>query len=465
MTEISMPPKPKEQKTETSMALIIRYGIRQYVNQISSMTTTTEGSADAGSSQDAPPSKSFSSATNKNNNKNAKKGKKRKLNKQSRAELYIAEHKDRYNKLHHACSKLLHREGKVVKSFMCQKVGKEIKAAAEKESSIQQDSEEAAAELTEKLLAKTQKRRAKLEQKLEQTKKFELSSIVDVGLKRLGVLTLKSSMNMSNDETDTTDDKNASSKQPPSSSQVDDPFYVDLIEQMLQHKRLSSAMDQLNDKVTDFRQWSTRRQNMLMGGDDSAHADDYARGNKKRNKQTQMDRTNETLIFAGGKRNGRNMGGHEGTSGLFIGSLSGIPVEGDDEYDEEDYGYDDDVMDAPKKKNRPGQRQRKAKAMAIEAKKAGRTWDSSNNWREKKKGNVRRDDSRSNGGRRGNEAAKDDRRHSDNADSAKPRKAEEIAEMGKSWKEEGNAHPSWAAAAAQKSQGIQAFKGKKITFD
>lgn len=451
----------KTKRTETSMALS---AIRQYVNQISSMTTTTEGSADAGSSQDAPPSKSSSSATNKNN-KNAKKGKKRKLNKQSRAELYIAEHKDRYNKLHHACSKLLHREGKVVKSFMCQKVGKEIKAAAEKESSIQQDSEEAAAELTEKLLAKTQKRRAKLEQKLEQTKKFELSSIVDVGLKRLGVLTLKSSMNMSNDETDTTDDKNASSKQPPSSSQVDDPFYVDLIEQMLQHKRLSSAMDQLNDKVTDFRQWSTRRQNMLMGGDDSAHADDYARGNKKRKKQTQMDRTNETLIFAGGKRNGRNMGGHEGTSGLFIGSLSGIPVEGDDEYDEEDYGYDDDVMDAPKKKNRPGQRQRKAKAMAIEAKKAGRTWDSSNNWREKKRGNVRRDDSRSNGDRRGNEAAKDDRRHSDNADSAKPRKAEEIAEMGKSWKEEGNAHPSWAAAAAQKSQGIQAFKGKKITFD
>lgn len=427
--------------------------------------TATDDSADAGCSQDAPPSKSCPSNNKNWSNKNAKKGKKRKLNKQARAELYIAEHKDRYNKLHHACSKLLHREGKVVKSFMCQKVGKEIKAAEEKESSIQQDSEEAAAELTAKLLAKTQKRRAKLEQKLEQTKKFELSSIVDVGLKRLGVLTLKSSMNMSDDEKDTTDDKKASSK-PSSSSQVDDPFYIDLIESMLQHKRLSSAMDQLNDKVTEFRQWSTRRQNMLMG-DDLAHADEYARGNKKRKKQMQMDNTNETLVFAGRKRNGRNMGGHEGTSGLFIGSLSGIPVEGYDEGgedDEDDYGYDD-VMDAPKKKNRPGQRQRKAKAMAIEAKKAGRTWDASNNWREKKKGNVRRDDSRSNGGRRGNEAGKDNRRHSDNADSAKPRKAEEIAEMGKSWKEEGNAHPSWAAAAAQKSQGIQAFTGKKITFE
>lgn len=417
----------------------------------------TDTPTEAAARSDAPPSKS-SSNNKSGSNKNVKKGKKRKLNKQSREELYIAERKDRYNKLHHACSKLLHREGKVVKSFMCQKVGKEIKAAQEKESSIQ-DSEDAATELTAKLLAKTQKRRAKLEQKLEQTKKFELSSIVDVGLKRLGVLNL-----MSDDEKDATDEKNASSK--PSSSQADDPFYVDLIESMLQHKRLSSAMDQLNDKVTDFRQWSTRRQNMLMGEDDPAYVDQYTGGNKKRKKQMQQDRTNETLVFAGGKRNGRNMGGHEGTSGLFIGSLSGIPVEGDDEGGEDgedDYGYDD-IIDPPKKKNRPGQRQRKAKAAAIEAKKAGRTWDASNNWREKKKG-VRRDDSRSNDGRRGNEAGRDNRRHSDNAESAKPRKAEEIAEMGKSWKEEGNAHPSWAAAAAQKSQGIQAFQGKKITFD
>ncbi len=418
----------------------------------------TDAPTEEGTRSDAPPS---TSSSNKKSgpNKNAKKGKKRKLNKQSREELYISERKDRYNKLHHACSKLLHREGKVVKSFMCQKVGKEIKTAQEKESSIQ-DSEDAAKELTAKVLAKTQKRRAKLEQKLEQTKNFELSSIVDVGLKRLGVLNL-----MSDDENDTTDDKNASSK--PSSSQADDPFYADLIESMLQHKRLSSAMDQLNDKVTDFRQWSTRRQNMLIGGDDPAYADQYTGGNKKRKKQMQQDRTNETLVFAGGKRNGRNMGGHEGTSGLFIGSLSGIPVEGydeDGEDGEDNYGYDD-VMDPPKKKNRPGQRQRKAKAMAIEAKKAGRTWDASNNWREKKKGPARRDDSRSYDGRRSNEAGRDDRRHNDNAESAKPRKAEEIAEMGKSWKEEGNAHPSWAAAAAQKSQGIQAFQGKKITFD
>jgi hypothetical protein len=238
---------------------------------------------------------------------------------------------------------------------------------------------------------------------------------------------------------------------------------------MLQHKRLSSAMDQLNDKVTDFRQWTTRRQQMLMVENDPTLVDEYT-GGKRRKKSTQLDKTNvnETLVFAAGKRNGRSMGGHEGTSGLFIGSLSGIPVEGfddggDEGVGEDDYGYDD-ILEQ-KKKNRPGQRQRKAKAIAIEAKKAGKTWDSSDNWREKKKGHVRRDDGTSNEVRRGNKPGRKEQRQNDNTDSAKPRKAEQIAQMGKSWKEEGNAHPSWAAAAAQKSQGILAFKGKKITFD
>ena len=417
----------------------------------------TEAPTSVDANKDDVSSSTSSNVKTISTNRNTKKGKKRKLSKQSREDLYIAEHKDRYNKLHHACSKLLHREGKIVKSFMCQKIGKEIKTTEEKESNIK-DNEEAESDTIAKLLAKTQKRRVKLELKLEKTKKFDLASIVDVGLKRLGVLNLNSS------EDD--NDKNPSSKS--SNSQADDPFYVDLIESMLQQKRLSSAMDQLNDKVTDFRQWSMRREQMLMGNKNPAYADDN-RSNKKRKKHMQSDETNETLVFASGSRNSRNMGGHEGTSGLFIGSLSGIPVEGeefDEGNEEQDHDGYDDILAQPKKKNRPGQRQRKAKAMAIEAKRAGRTWDSSNNWREKKKGNVRRDESRGKDGSRSkSKSDRDNGRHYDNADSIKPRKAEQIAQMGKSWKEDGNAHPSWAAAAAQKSQGIQTFTGKKITFD
>jgi BUD22 len=42
--------------------------------------------------------------------------------------------------------------------------------------------------------------------------------------------------------------------------------------------------------------------------------------------------------------------------------------------------------------------------------------------------------------------------------------AAEIATMGKTWKEEGKEHPSWAARQSQKA-GIVPFTGKKITFD
>jgi hypothetical protein len=61
-----------------------------------------------------------------------------------------------------------------------------------------------------------------------------------------------------------------------------------------------------------------------------------------------------------------------------------------DNGNDNDQGGDDShfIMDQeypPLKKNRPGQRARKAKAMAMESKMAGRAWDSSINWREKKK--------------------------------------------------------------------------------
>ena len=73
-----------------------------------------------------------------------------------------------------------------------------------------------------------------------------------------------------------------------------------------------------------------------------------------------------------------------------------------------EYGFQEE-----KKKNRPRQKARKAKAMV--AKKKGRTWDSSSNWREKKN----RDE------------------------------------------DYGNHN----AAAAKKFQGISTFKGTKIIFD
>jgi hypothetical protein len=365
---------------------------------------------------------------------NSKKMKRQRQNK-TPTELYEAECTSRYAKLHHTCSKLLHREGKVVKSFECQKIVRAIKAANEAE--------------------KAKKKVASLEMKLERTKKFDLDVLVSVGLKRLGVLSLDPKLSNFADGESGSDD----AAQPKGGQQTqEDPSYTLLIESMLRHKRLSAIMDQINEKVSEYQQWATNRRQVLMG--DSSDSK-----NKKKRKQNQSSSRgdpNETLIVAGNTRRKIDLGGHEGTSGLFIGSLSGQKPEGYSD-DEEGYNsYDDDAM-FQKKKNRPGQRARKAKAMAVEARKAGRTWDSSLNWREKKEDSDQIDKGRKSK-QRGNEGDFSSKKaRSENDGSTKPI-SQDIATMGKSWKEDGKAHPSWAAAAAQKSQGIVEFKGTKITF-
>ena len=162
-----------------------------------------------------------------------------------------------------------------------------------------------------------------------------------------------------------------------------------------------------------------------------------------------------------GTKRGREEQEFQGDSNLFIGSLndSALPTEQEEveEYDGIGYGmrneYEQFPVEKKKKKNRQGQRARRIKAMAIEARKAGRVWDPSINWREKKP--------------KAKENEKDEKNESASGlDKSKEIKAAEVANMGKSWKEEGKAHPSWAAREAQKAKsGIAAFAGKKITFD
>lgn len=129
----------------------------------------------------------------------SRKGKKRKRVKQSdKDEQYQKERTDRYNKLHHACSKHFHREAKVVKSFECQKIVRSIKALKD---TLSDGDGEASSTL------KAQKRLETLQQKLERTKKMELDVLVQVGLKRLGVLSLDPKLD-TNDRNDTISENN-----------------------------------------------------------------------------------------------------------------------------------------------------------------------------------------------------------------------------------------------------------------
>ncbi len=404
----------------------------------------------------------------------SKMGKKRKQIRQPSDDQHEMEIADRYNKLVHNCTKHLHKDAKIVKSFECQKIVRAIKSAKESLSEDAGNVNDGGGESEAmKSKPKTSIRLETLEKKLERTKKLDLEALVQVGLQRLGVLSLDPRVNddftlvLANSH-DTTTESKRRGKSSPHFSQCGEPFYTSLIESMLRHKRLSTSLDQLNEKITEFREWKVGREGMLRG---EINPKDDSRGGKKRKKTKQelgnASFANSTIVVAGGfngRKRGLDFGGHEGASGLFIGSLAGVPAEAyTDDGDPNLGGYDEDDdfgVDIPldeRKKNRPGQRARRAKATAIEARKSGSSWTSSINWREKK--TVKDDFLKWGAG------GHDDKSHTGDGRNVKPVAAQHIATMGKTWKEEGNAHPSWAAKAAQKSQGIVKFEGTKITFD
>ena len=153
--------------------------------------------------------------------------------------------------------------------------------------------------------------------------------------------------------------------------------------------------------------------------------------------------------------------GHYGNSGLFIDSLAGEQNQYTDE-NQDNEEMDSQIEDVTEyisvKRNRMGQRARKARALANEAKRNGRSYDHSKikKWWELKPKNASKNKST-------NELAS-------GLDGSKKVEAAEIVKMGSTWKEEGKAHPSWAARQAQKAKsgsGIAniEFQGKKITFD
>ena len=113
------------------------------------------------------------------------KHRKRKREKETPEERYHKECIERYNKLKHASSKLLHKEGKIVKSFECQKIVRAMKTANETLNEMETSNKTEAKDID-----KAKKKVATLEQKLKRTKQLELDMLVSVGMKRLGVLSL-----------------------------------------------------------------------------------------------------------------------------------------------------------------------------------------------------------------------------------------------------------------------------------
>ena len=302
---------------------------------------------------------------------------------------FVTEQQDRHDKLMHACSKSLHKEAKVVKAFECQKIVRKLKETEDKE---------------------------KLEVKLIQIKACSLDQVVKLAQQRLGLF-------------------NLNPKGEPLEPQVVIPAPgKDLVERMLQHKRISGAIDHWNEKVTEYRRWCLRRQEHVHGEPDFGYEVKAASRNGTKKKCSQPKSVD--------------------SSGLFV-TLGGTAEAEEDNADDEDirngnwYGPGGNEDSAVVKQNRMGQRARRAKALAKQAKKEGKAWSKSINWRPKKE-----------------QLDEQEHQQPQKSNTTKPTStsAPRIAEMGKVWKEEGQAHPSWAARASEKT-GIVAFAGKRITFD
>mmetsp|Transcript_9137 Transcript_9137/g.20184 ORF Transcript_9137/g.20184 Transcript_9137/m.20184 type:complete len:284 (-) Transcript_9137:260-1111(-) len=168
-------------------------------------------------------------------------------------------------------------------------------------------------------------------------------------------------------------------------------------------------------------------------------------------------------IFCPDRKNSEYSKKHSG--GLFVDSLGSAMTAYGPAGVEGNYDEDGNWVRLEQKKNRMGQRARKAKAMAMEAAKKGQRWDSSINWREKNKKKRSHDEK---------EESSAPSRHKTTSGLDVSTNASAVANMGKKWKETGNAHPSWAARelAKQRTKIIisanpssSSSSGKRIKFN
>eukprot|EP00592_Proboscia_alata_P002374 CAMPEP_0194372716 /NCGR_PEP_ID=MMETSP0174-20130528/21104_1 /TAXON_ID=216777 /ORGANISM="Proboscia alata, Strain PI-D3" /LENGTH=417 /DNA_ID=CAMNT_0039151397 /DNA_START=12 /DNA_END=1261 /DNA_ORIENTATION=- len=310
---------------------------------------------------------------------------------------------------------------------------------------------------TKKNLRKAQNRLVNLERKLDLIKSFDLSVLLVVCLKRLGFAQLgvdidniaashsekhpkkehgKHCATKSEDDAETINELSDSGTVTESAVKIPDAATMELVESLLLNKKLSSAMDDSDTKVTEYRQ-------RLMRASSYSVEEDALPSKKKRK-----------LLAAAGNQQ-QESSEYIGNSGIFIDSLSGVPSQPSDQQDIEGTTYDQYVPDgedeyaaiSKQPKNRMGQRARKIKAMAQQARKEGRKWDGNASWREKKN-----DDNQ--------QEVKKEKKASGLA-MKQSVDASSVANMGTTWKEEGKAHPSWAAKEqAKMKSGIAKFEGK-----
>lgn len=404
---------------------------------------------------------------NSNNNTGKKKRKRRQRSKSEDERELIELQKERYDRLIYTARKQLHKTAKQIKTFLLQKeIRKKESTGVDAKKSL--DLDVVTSQAIRQLGLYHCDPRFKIA--MEETTPEDAPTEADESKPQGSDPVKEENGNKRKKRTknDNKKDDNTPPEIPPPLAS-DDPRKP-LIDAVLAHKRFSKSLEEWNEKVTEYRRWcmklEQRNNPNPFGMDDDFVPSKRSKKNKNKQKAT-------SIADAGLQATVEN------ESSLFCTLGGGVPdvgIEKDEFNKYSQYGPGADMSEAPKRKNRKGQRQRRAKALAIEAKKQGRSHENyqSANWREPKPKKENEDDQgkrRSRG--RGREPNRNqqpmgEQRHpretqvnDDYSSSHQPKQQQQNNSSNHEADEK--QHPSWAAKQAQ-STGIVAFKGTKITF-
>jgi hypothetical protein len=385
-----------------------------------------------------------------------------------------------YDTLLHMCQKDLNKQAKTTKNFECQKLIRKLKDQGNHDTTDTASTVDATATAasTGTVTTNTTKMNRD-EEKLQQLRDLPLEPVIRECLRRLGILTLnpkpnpaaaaaadapgkttpststntKTNLNVDNDEaqtahTDQVVDDSQNDKKDKKDNELGTAgteFNKDWIERILQHKRMREILEKWIVKVTEYVSWCVKQE------------EGTTKKGKKSRKRVEEKQEEPTLQA------------EQLSNSLFV-RLGDHPSD-DDESDDEDGDGDVAEMENQKKKNRPGQRARKAKFDAKQLRKEGPVPDSFQNWMPSKKTtrNPKQPDSnpnQSHGAGRSLDASSSKKSatpatnasaHQTGAAVQRPKPAGVAAD-------EKGLHPSWKASKGQQA-GIVAFQGKKTTFD
>ena len=395
-----------------------------------------------------------------NNNASKKKRKRRQRSKSEDERELIEAQKERYDRLIYTARKQLHKSAKQIRTFLLQK---EIR----KQSNKGGDNASTG---------------------IDAKKSLDLDVVTSQAIRQLGLYHCDPRFKIAREETtpedgpteaeDSKPEDNAKQEKSnkrkkgnkkenrkddnappviPAPLAADDP-QKPLVDAVLTHKRFSKSLEEWNDKVTEYRRWCMK---LEQRNNPNPFDEDFAPSKRSKKNKNKQKRAASSIADAGLQATVEN------ESSLFCTLGGAIPdvIEKDEFNKYSQYGPGSELGEVPKRKNRMGQRQRRAKAMAIEAKKQGRSHEyQSANWREPKP-KEGKDDAGNEGGKRksrgrGRETNRNQRSFQNKDRDYSRQQHEEPTTNNQADEKQ---HPSWAAKQAQ-STGIVAFKGTKITF-